>query len=244
MAATPQMGFGMRARPAGRLNRPSCTGGAPARGGRPAIALVARCCRAGGGCGLAERQPQGLLGAELPPGGLRRPVGVGVEPVLDGPAGQVGLHPFGADRAHAGVVAGGVGGGQQERGPPGPPAAERDQGVADQDQGGGRRLRGREQEAGRLPQVGVGVVEVAEAGLGAGQLGEGVGDAPADQLADDGQGLLVQLAGAFEVTTGAGDAAQLVVEVGEPAALPGPAEEGGRLLEGGNDLVPRRAVEP
>ena len=48
-------------------------------------------------------------------------------------------------------------------------------------------------------------------------------------LAEDGQGLLVQLAGPFEVAADAGDAAQLVVEVAEPAVLAGPADELGHL---------------
>src|SRR5215211_3376221 len=74
--------------------------------------------------------------------------------------------------------------------------------------------------------VGGGGGGVAEAGLGAGELGQGVGDAPTDQVPEDDQGLLVELAGALQVAADAGDAAELVVEVAEPAALPGPAEEG------------------
>ena len=120
----------------------------------------------------------------------------------------------------------------------GPAAADGDQGRADQDRGRGRRLGAGQEQAGRLLEVGLGGVEVAKAGLGAGQLGEGVGDAPADQLADDGQGLLVQLAGAFQVAADAGDAAQLVVEVAGPRRSPGPADQRGRLgVQGGRPGV-------
>jgi hypothetical protein len=54
-------------------------------------------------------------GAEFPAGRPGRPVGVGVQPILGCAAGGVGLHPCGADRGDAGLLADRVRGAQQQR---------------------------------------------------------------------------------------------------------------------------------
>jgi hypothetical protein len=82
--------------------------------------------------------------------------------------------------------------------------------------------------------VAVGLVELAEAGLGAGELGQCVRHAPADELADDVERLPVQLPGAFQVAAGAGDRPQCVPRVRDPAPPPGSAGDGRCLGEQGD----------
>ena len=72
-----------------------------------------------------------------------------------------------------------------------PVAAEGDESESDQDQRGGGRLWGGQEQGGRLLQVGLGVVEVAEPRVRLAELAEGVRDAPAQDVPDDGERLLV-----------------------------------------------------
>ena len=180
------------------------------------LVIVPMVCPASG----AGNLPQGRIGGQGSPAGLRGRQGVGVERGPDGLAGQLGLDGLGADRGHTGPLARRRGRGQQPRRLHGAVAAGRDQGRADQGQGRGRRLGGGQDEAGRLLEVGLGGVQVPKAGLGAGELGQGVGDAPADQLPDQDEGLPVELAGALQVAPGPGDGADLVVGVGGRAGSP------------------------
>jgi hypothetical protein len=78
--------------------------------------------------------------------------------------------------------------------------------------------------------VGLGGVEVAEAGLGAAELAQGPRDPGREQGPVDGQRLPVQGQGPLGLTPGPCDQAHLVADVGDPAAHADPAGQGRRLV--------------